>query len=181
MKKINKISLFIGILSILVITISSSTVVAIPVPPPEIPPPIGCAKTMNIGYGNLLYGYVWDTWENDGDVVAVWTETSGIFPTLTHRMSISFILDVKKVYTRVTIDFGLFILDNPYGGNAVWTIFYTNGISESHSVSSGTKTIYLYWLWVAWGFKVDHIYFYFGRTDGNMLGYIAEIDYIQFF
>jgi len=162
--------------------------------------PIGCANSMRvpppyeevwgngyyvyIGYGTV-YGDVSNTWVNDGDVVCLVTESSGNFPTLTHRMILRLNLAHKIKYRSFQVSFSMDILNlKDVDGSFKITVHYTNGISETKSVKEGMHTRKLFWpnwIWFPKHFKVDYVVFSFAKTDGNMLGYSAYIDFISFF
>lgn len=168
--------------------------------PPGNSCPLGCTNSMNvpppyeeiwgngyhvyIGYGTV-YGDVSDTWFNDGTVVRLVTESSGNFPRLTHRMILGFSLAHKMKYRSFDVDFSIDILNlKEYDGSFKITVYYTNGISETKSVKEGMHKINLFWpnwIWFPNRYKVDSVVLSFAKTDGNMLGYSAYIDYIRFF
>ncbi|MFX0016964.1 MAG: hypothetical protein ACFFBQ_17430 [Promethearchaeota archaeon] len=168
--------------------------------PPRNSCPLGCANSMRvpppyeevwgngyyvyIGYGTV-YGEVSDTWSNDGNVVRLLTESSGNFPRLTHRMKLIMYLAHKIKYRYFIVDFSMDILNlKEIDGSLKITVYYTNGISETKSVKEGMHRLKLFWpnwIWFPNRFKVDSVVFSFAKTDGNMLGYSAYIDFIKFF
>ncbi|MHA1967004.1 MAG: hypothetical protein ACW964_04295 [Candidatus Hodarchaeales archaeon] len=168
--------------------------------PPSSNCPIGCANSMRvpppykdvwgngnhvyIGYGTV-YGDVSDTWYNDGDVVWLVTESSGYFPTLTHRMILRLNLANKIKYRSFQVNFSIDLWNlKEIDGSFKITVYYTNGISETKSVKEGMHTRKLFWpnwIWFPNYFKVDSVVFSFVKTDGNMLGYSAYINFIRFF
>ncbi|MHA2248451.1 MAG: hypothetical protein ACXADY_26115 [Candidatus Hodarchaeales archaeon] len=137
-----------------------------------------------VGYGTV-YGDVSDTWYNDGDVVWLVTESSGYFPTLTHRMKLRLNLAHKIKYRSFQVNFSIDIWNlKEIDGSFKITVYYANGISETKSVKEGMHTRKLFWpnwIWFPNHFKVDYVVFSFAKTDGNMLGYSAYIDFIRFF